>query len=179
MIFYLLIDHLCDKFIIIDTNKVTRSLVKRYHLRVGRNYQHPPLLSLRLHQLLSRPLSMVLYGKLVNITDPLLDQIVPRLHRELPRLKKHHLRYLRALLILLQYGQEDAVNLERVAGQFAQRTHPTRVHRLRCHHNVIVQVETVEMRAEDAPCRVTDLLGTQRTGQGNLQHLATHLVTPR
>jgi hypothetical protein len=74
------------------------------------------------------------------------------------------------LAVLGEDGGEDAVDPEVVGGQAAERTHPARVGGLRDHEHEVVQVETLEVLAEDAPRRHAHPLSCQDARQGNLYH---------
>ena len=101
--------------------------------------------------------------------------VLSRVHRKLTVFEEHHLgEWL--LSVFLDYREEDTVDFELVAGLLAERTDPTRVGRLGCHHQVVCQVETLVMCAEEAPCRNFQFLGGQSTSKGYFYDLAGYPV---
>ena len=102
--------------------------------------------------------------------------VLSRVHRKLTVFEEHHLgEWL--LSVFLDYREEDTVDFELVAGLLAERTDPTRVGRLGCHHQVVCQVETLVMCAEEATRRVFQFLHGHGLSEWNLDNFADYVIS--
>ena len=66
-------------------------------------------------------------------------------------------------LALGDYGEDDAVHTQTVGGFLAEGTHPTRVGGVGDDDEVVLEVEALEVRAEESPHGDLDALGREGT----------------
>lgn len=96
---------------------------------------------------------------------------LPGIDGKLAVLEEHHLGE-GLLCVLLEDGEEDAVDVELVAGLLAEGADPAGVGRLGGHHEVVGQVEALVVGAEDASGWDFYFFGGECASEGYLHDLA-------